>query len=174
MFCREVNYIFLYNSTLSKIFIRKFKDSVYKKKLFNIELFFLYKLVESFDFESMKLFNNFMMIWLIFNLKLILLNLKTNFKLNVYYKSAIYKIKLVKFFDLLIFLDILLNLMIPVMKRNNRFVNQSFQLILNDFSFFVSTKVGVYFYVENVVDKLVINFSNADYEYLSCFKLYVK
>ena len=80
---KEVNYKFLYNNTLKYMFIRK--NNKLNIKFCDIKLLFWYKHVPADEFNLFKLYNNIMLIWLLFSQKCIIKNFDSSFRLNVYY-----------------------------------------------------------------------------------------
>jgi hypothetical protein len=171
---KEVSYKFLYNNTLKYMFIRKF--NLLNFKICNINLLFWYKHIPSDEFNLFRLYNNIMLIWLLFKQKSVIRNFNSSFRLNVhYYRALLYtnigKKTILKFFDLFV------NGFLPCIRLVSVkfiFFNQKIIVNISDLSFFTSLKVGRFFYVENVTDILLFNFKCFNYEiknYLSLYKI---
>lgn len=171
---KEVNYKFLYNNTLKYMFIRR--NNKLNLDFCNIKLLFWYKHIPSDEFNLFKLYNNIMLIWLLFKQKCIVRNYKTSFRLNVYYNRAILlsnisKKNMLKFFDLFVN-GFLPNIRLVSIKFI--FFNENLIINISDLSFFTSTKMGRFFYVENVTDILLFNFKSLNFElknYLTLYKI---
>ena len=83
--------------------------------------------------------------------------------------SNISKKNLLKFFDLFV------NGFLPNIRMvsiNLIFLNEKLIINILDLSFFTSTKMGRFFYVENVTDKLIFNFNFNFNNNLSLYKIY--
>lgn len=176
MLYKQVNYNFLCNGTLKKIVLRKYKKRI-NYNYYAINMMFWYKQMPADEFNSMKLFDNVMLVWLIFNKKLILSSLKTAFKLNIHYRSAVLRAGIASKKEKFFFFDAFVNGVIPFMRRatiTTRFVNNTLHMILSDMAYFSSTKIGNFFYVENVTDKIFFCFDEGiieTFEFLSLLKL---
>ena len=171
---KEVNYKILYNNTLKYMFIRRFNKL--NLKFCNINLLFWYKHIPSDEFNLFRLYNNIMLVWLLFKQKCIIKHFNSSFRLNVYYYRAllltnISKKNILKFFDLFV------NGFLPCIRLVSVkfvFFNQNLVIHISDLSFFTSLKIGRFFYVENVTDLLLFNFKYFNYEiknYLSLYKI---
>ena len=141
-------------------------------KFCKINLLFWYKHIPADEFNLFKLYNNIMLIWLIFKQKCIIKNFKTSFRLNVYYNRAVIltnisKKNVLKFFDLFIngFLPCIRSVSVKFI-----FFNENLIINISDLSFFTSLKLGRFFYVENVTDTLLFKFDYQFKNYLSLYK----
>ena len=170
---REVNYNYLYKNTLNLINIRKYNKLNYG--LCNIQILFWYKHIPAESFDIFKLYNNIMLLWLIFKQKAIVIKYGSSFRLNVYYNRAllisnINRKKILKFFDIFV------NGFLPCIRKISIkfiFLNQKLIIDISDLSFFTSIKMGRFFYVENVIDNILFNFNmnNNIVNYLTIFKI---
>lgn len=171
---KEVNYKILYNNTLKYMFLRRFNKLNFK--FCNINLLFWYKHIPADEFNLFRLYNNVMLIWLLFKQKCIIKNFSSSFRLNVHYYRAllltnISKKNILKFFDLFV------NGFLPCIRLVSVkfvFFNQNLVIHISDLSFFTSLKMGRFFYVENVTDILLFNFkyfNNEIKSYLSLYKI---
>ena len=156
------------------MFIRRINK--FDIKYCNIKLLFWYKHVPSDEFNLYRLYNNIMLIWLLFKQKCIIKNYDSSFRLNVYYNRAllltnISKKNMLKFFDLFV------NGFLPCIRLVSIkfvFFNDNIVVNISDLSFFTSIKMGRFFYVENVTDKLIFNFKYNNFEiknYLTLYKI---
>ena len=82
--------------------------------------------------------------------------------------TYISKKNVLKFFDLLIngFLPCIRSVSIKL-----TFLNENLIVNVSDLSFFTSLKIGRFFYVENVTDTLLFNFTYQIKNYLSLYKI---
>jgi hypothetical protein len=103
--------------------------------------------------------------------------LKKDFKLNVHYKSAVLRTRIVSKAKIFFFFDIFINGVMPFMRKatiTTRYVNDTMHMILTDMAYFSSTKIGHFFYVENVTDKMFFCFDSGvveTYDFLNLLKL---
>lgn len=94
----------------------------------------------------------------------------------MYYTRAVLKAN-VSNGNFYFFMDVLINGVLPLMRKSSLrfyFVNEKIILSISDLSFFASTKLGRFFYVENVLDKVLFQFRLMEYDifsYLNLFKL---
>lgn len=160
MFFKEVNYCYLYNNTLKFIFQRKNLGFNLVNKV-KLSIFFWYKRIQADEFKVIKFFDNLMFIWLLFGYKLNLLKIKTLFRLNVYYKYSIYRTNVFSFFKIVKNFDLIVNgLLLKVRKNTIQFLKinyNMFRIIFFDFSVFSTIKLGIYFYVENIIHEFYID-----------------
>jgi len=152
------------------MFIRK--NNKLNIKFCDIKLLFWYKHVPADEFNLFKLYNNIMLIWLLFSQKCIIKNFDSSFRLNVYYNRAVLltvgKKNILKFFDLFV------NGFLPCIRLVSikfTFFNENLIINISDLSFFTSLKIGRFFYVENVTDTLLFNFTYQIKNYLSLYKI---
>jgi len=127
-----------------------------------INLVFWYKHIPLDDFKILQLYDNIMLVWLFFKERFCVFKNDVSFRLNVYYTRAVLKAH-ISYGNFFLFMDILVNFILPVMRKSNLcfyFVNEKLILSVSDLSFFASTKLGKFFYVENVLDKLLIEFDS--------------
>jgi hypothetical protein len=75
------------------------------------------------------------------------------------------------------FFDLFVNGFLPCIRLVSIkfiFFNDNIIVNISDLSFFTSIKIGRFFYVENVTDKLIFNFKYNDFEikhYLTLYKI---
>jgi len=168
---KEVNYKFLYNNTLKFILIRK--NNKLNIKFCNINLLFWYKHIPAEEFNLLKLYNNIMLIWLLFKQKCIIKNFSSSFRLNVYYYRAMIIANISKK-NIFTFFDLFINGFLPCIRSVSikyLFFNENIIINITDLSFFTSLKIGRFFYVENVTDILLFNFTYKNNNYLSLYKI---
>lgn len=152
------------------------RNKEFNLDLCNIKIFFWYKHIPSEDFQLLRLYNNAMLMWLIFKQKSIVINHRSSFRLNVYYERASL-ISNVSGKNILYFFDVYVNGFLPSIRKVSIkfiFVNQKLIIDISDLSFFTSLKLGRFFYVENVTDNVLFEFSSLKKNikpYLTLFKI---
>jgi hypothetical protein len=177
IFYKEVNYKFLYNNTLSYILSRRLNKL--NVDLCKINMLFWYKHIPTEEFNLYRLYNNIMLIWLLFKQRSVIKNIGSSFRLNVYYSRATILTTLNKknYFK---FFDIYINSFIPSIRAISIkffFVNENLVVNISDLSFFTSIKVGRFFYIENVTDDFLFEFKHKTVKiknYLTIFKFNIK
>jgi len=145
-------------------------------KFCNISLFFWYKHIPSDEFNLIKLYNNIMLIWLLFKQKCIIKNYNSSFRLNIYYNRALLLTN-IGYKDILQFFDLFINGFLPSIRMVSIkfiFFNDSLIINVSDLSFFTSLKLGRFFYIENVTDNLLFKFNYKIKNYLSLYKINFK
>lgn len=172
----EVDYKYTYNQTLKHIYYRKYK--VAGIDLLKINLFFWYRQIPSEDVGLLKLYNNMMLIWLIFNKKFKLENYDSTLRRGVYYYRLTLNSDIIKENEKLEFLDIFVNGVMPLMRAStisSYITNGNIVCKLADMGTFSNTRMGEFFYVENITDKLHIKFGHKSNikinDYLSILKI---
>jgi len=142
-------------------------------KFCDINLLFWYKHIPAEEFNLFKLYNNIMLIWLLFKQKCVVKNFDSSFRLNVYYNRAILLTNVSKK-NVLRFFDLFVNGFLPCIRAVSikfTFFNESLIVNISDLSFFTSLKIGRFFYVENVTDTLLFKFNYQFKNYLSLYKI---
>jgi len=142
----------------------------------NVQLLFWYKHIPSDEFNLFRLYNNIMLVWLLFKQKCVIKNYESSFRLNVYYNRALLLTKIGKK-NVLKFFDLFVNGFLPSIRLVSIkfiFFNENLVINISDLSFFTSLKMGRFFYVENVTDNLLFKFQSYDLElknYLNLYKI---
>ena len=132
----------------------------------NVQLLFWYKHIPADEFNLFRLYNNIMLVWLLFKQKCVIKNYESSFRLNVYYNRALLLTKIGKK-NVLKFFDLFVNGFLPCIRLVSIkfiFFNENLVINISDLSFFTSLKMGRFFYVENVTDNLLFKFQSNDLE----------
>jgi len=126
----------------------------------NVQLLFWYKHIPADEFNLFRLYNNIMLVWLLFKQKCVIKNYESSFRLNVYYNRALLLTKIGKK-NVLKFFDLFVNGFLPCIRLVSIkfiFFNENLVINISDLSFFTSLKMGRFFYVEIVIDNLLFKF----------------
>ena len=140
----------------------------------NIQLLFWYKHIPADEFNLFRLYNNIMLVWLLFKQKCVIKNYGSSFRLNVYYNRAVLLTKISEK-NILKFFDLFVNGFLPSIRLVSIkfiFFNENLVINISDLSFFTSLKMGRFFYVENVTDNLLFKFQSHNLELKSYLTLY--
>ena len=171
---KEVNYKFIYNNMLRFIFIRKYKKLFFT--LFNLKLFLWFRKMEFEDVSLLKLYNNLVFFFWLFNEKLLVSKVGSTLERGIYYYRLLFSFKMFKKKNIYLFLDIFLNSVIPNTRKDTIFffnINNDILLRTGDTTYFSNIKIGEYYYIEHMTDIIYIQYSFkylAIKNYLNIFK----
>jgi hypothetical protein len=172
---KEVNYKYLYNSTLRVILLRKYYKNL--SKLFSIKLYFWYRRIQFEEVALLKLYNNLIFFNLLFKKTFILEKMNSTLKRGIYYYRLIFYFKMFENNELFSYLDIYLNGLVPLLRNDTIFsykVNNDFLFRFKDLSLFSNLRIGDYYYMEHVTDNVYIQYSFKHINlknYLNIFKI---
>lgn len=178
VFFKEVDYKYTYNNTLRYVLKRKYKGARVNIERLDIDMFFWYRQIASEDVALIKLYNNMMLLWFLFDKKSTITNYDSTLRRGVYYYRLILTTDFVPIEEKFTFLDVFVNGVMPLMRMSTisfYLANKDIIVKLSDMSLFSNTRMGEFFYVENVTDKLHLRFAHIGRmdikQYINVFKI---
>ena len=172
---KEVNYEFIFNSTLKKIYIKKNIKFFLVDFLFYFDLFFWYKNIKEEELMFLKLYNNAIFFWLTTMGKGNIKKINSRLHRGIRYYRNIYILKLNLRLNFK-FINFLIEQYIPLISnRNDKIHKKNFNEVLfsfTDFNMFSNLRLSTNLYFNSVYDKLFIKLYSKNFKSNIFFDLF--